>query len=48
MDNWIQCVRNGQSTNDCYPINVPPENEYAEMLSTRIHLIREHILSQAS
>lgn len=46
MDDWVQCVKNGQSTEDCYPINVPPENKYAEMLDTRLQLIRKYILDK--
>ena len=47
MDDWVQHVKKGQPTDDCYPINVPPENEYAEMLAIRIRLIRENILGPA-
>lgn len=48
MDDWVQCVKNRQSTEDCYPINVPPENKYAEMLDTRLQLIRKYILGKTS
>lgn len=48
MDDWVQCVKSGQSTENCYPINVPPENKYAEMLSTRLQFIRKYILGNAS
>ncbi len=44
MDDWVQCVKKGLSTEDCYPVNVPPENKYAEMLATRLQLIRDYIL----
>lgn len=47
MDDWVQCVKNGQPVEDCYPIDVPPENEYAEMLAIRIKLVREYILKQS-
>ncbi len=46
MDDWVQHVKKGESIADCYPINVPPEKEYAEMLATRLNLIREHILNR--
>lgn len=44
MSDWVQCVENGESIDNCYPINVPPENEYAKMLDIRIQLIKKHIL----
>jgi len=48
MDDWVRCVKNGESVEDCYSINVPPKLEYAKMLDTKIQLIKEHILDKMS
>jgi len=47
MSDWVECVKNGLSIENCYPINVPPQKDYAEMLEIRIKLIRENILPLA-
>ena len=44
MEDWIKCVHNKGDIKKCYPINVPPTKGYADMLNTRISLIKEHIL----
>ena len=44
MDEWVEHVRKGKSLKDCYPVNVAPTKEYADMLDTRTKLIRENFL----
>lgn len=44
MEDWISCIYRGGSIEDCYPIGVPPTFEYAQMLNTRIKIIKEEIL----
>lgn len=46
MDDWVQCVKAGQPVDACYPVNVPPEKKYADMLDLRLGLIRKYILCQ--
>ena len=41
MDEWASKVYNGENISDCYPINVPATKEYAEMLTTRMNLLKE-------
>lgn len=45
MEEWIYCVKNNLPTDDCYPIGVPSTMEYAEMLDSRIKIIKEEILN---
>jgi hypothetical protein len=44
MQEWVDCVSNNKSIENCYPINVPPEKKFANMLQIRINLINEEIL----
>ncbi|MBL7797291.1 MAG: hypothetical protein JNJ90_12410 [Saprospiraceae bacterium] len=44
MDDWVQCVKGGRPVEDCYPISIPPEIRYADMLDLRLQLIRKYIL----
>lgn len=45
MEDWIENVENGNSVEDCFPINVSPTREHAAMLRDRTKLIREEILA---
>lgn len=45
MEDWISKVNMGENTTHCYPINVPCTKEYADMLQTRIDLLREDHLN---
>ncbi len=44
MEEWVDCVNNGKSVDDCYPVNAPATKEYADMLQTRINIIKEDFL----
>ncbi len=44
MEDWINCVKNGESIEECYPINVPATIEYAIMLESRIKLIKSDFI----
>jgi hypothetical protein len=41
MMKWVDAVREGQSVEGLIPVNAPATAEYAEMLCTRIEMIRE-------
>ena len=44
MEEWIDHVNKGESVDECYPIYVPPTKEYANMLQTRINIVKEDFL----
>jgi len=44
MQKWVDAVFSGAFVNDLIPVNVAPDEEYAEMLLTRLNFIREEIL----
>jgi len=44
MDEWVDCVGNGVSVDNCYPVNAEPTLENAKMLHTRINLIKSDFL----
>lgn len=46
MEDWVKAVRSGASLEDIYPIAVPPTEEYARMLSSRIESLRNDIIPQ--
>ena len=41
MDEWASKVNNGEDISDCYPVNVTATKEYADMLTTRMNLLKE-------
>ncbi len=45
MEEWASKVNNGEDTSNCYSINVPETKEYADMLITRMNLLKEDHLS---
>ena len=44
MEEWVSKVNNGEDISDCYPINAPATKEYADMLTTRMNLLKEDYL----
>jgi hypothetical protein len=44
MEEWIGFAKQGKPADGCYPINVPPTLEYAEMLQIRVDLIKKDFL----
>jgi hypothetical protein len=46
MEDWVINVRQGKSVEACYPIEVAPSLEYADMLSSRMNLIKQDFLPQ--
>ncbi|HEY0030786.1 MAG TPA: hypothetical protein VGC65_08515 [Bacteroidia bacterium] len=46
MEDWINHVNQNKSVKDCYPINVEPSKDYANMLSSRIKIIKEDFLPE--
>jgi hypothetical protein len=45
MSEWVKRVEKGQSVDDWFPVSVPPEKKYAEMLKRRLTFIKNNILS---
>jgi hypothetical protein len=43
MRTWVDAVRMGQPTEELIPVNVPPTQEYAAMLDSRLRLLEEHL-----
>ncbi|WFB64871.1 hypothetical protein PZ892_06590 [Sphingobacterium sp. WM] len=43
MRDWVDTVLDGESVEDCYPVEVPPTKEYAEMLQVRLDLLDNFI-----
>jgi hypothetical protein len=48
MQRWVDHVKHGKSVDNLIPVNAPPSLEYAEMLQTRLNLIRDNILLNLS
>ena len=46
MQDWVEKVKDGKSTEECYPVNVPPKAKYANMLATRLKMLKEDYLPQ--
>lgn len=46
IQDWVDNVNDGNSVEDCFPINVPQERKYAEMLAIRLKLLIEDYLPQ--
>jgi len=44
MEDWIDVVNKGNSVEECFPISVDPTKEHADMLKTRITLIKNELL----
>lgn len=41
---WVEAVRSGSSLEGIIPVNVSPTREHAEMLSSRLQFIQEHLI----
>ncbi|MDD5010737.1 MAG: hypothetical protein PHQ00_01285 [Phycisphaerae bacterium] len=46
MEDWVNAVRNKTSLKNVYPVVASPTEEHAQMLSSRIKLLREDIIPQ--
>jgi hypothetical protein len=44
MERWIEAVRAGTSLDNVIPVNVAPSRESADLLSSRLDLIRSRLL----
>lgn len=44
MQFWVEAVRSGNSLEGIIPVNVSPTREHAEMLSSRLQFIQEHLI----
>lgn len=45
MSEWVKRVEKGRSVDDWFPVSVPPEKKYADMLKSRLTFIKDNILS---
>lgn len=46
MDSWVRAVREGRPVDDLVPVNAPPTPQYAEMLASRLHILRKTVLGE--
>jgi len=46
MRDWVDTVLQGESVEDCYPVEVPATKEYAEMLENRLDLLDTFIMEE--
>jgi hypothetical protein len=46
MDSWVSAVREGRSVDDLIPVNAPPTTEYADMLASRLRILRKTVLGE--
>ena len=44
MQEWVDTVKAGKSTDECIPVNVPATLEYANLLQRRLKFIRKEFL----
>ena len=44
MQEWIDNVKNGKSLEECYPVEVEPTIENADLLNTRIAFLKRELL----
>jgi hypothetical protein len=45
MQRWVDAVRAGESRDDVIPVNVPPTEELAAMLGSRLKFIRDQLVT---
>jgi len=43
MNDWVECVENGNSLDQCYPVEAPGTLENAKMLKTRLRIITDQL-----
>lgn len=43
-EEWAQCVLDGESLDECFPIPAAPTREHARMLLSRVRFIRDEII----
>ncbi len=48
MEAWIDKVRDGKSVKECFPIHVEPTLKYADMLSSRVKIIKSDFIPELS
>jgi hypothetical protein len=44
MDDWVDAVKTGVGLSKVFPVKVPADAKHAEMLATRLELLREEII----
>ena len=45
MQKWVDAAKVGDPVEELIPVNVPPNQEHAEMLESRLEFIRKELLS---
>ena len=48
MEEWIGNVKQGKSVKNCFPVTVDPTIKYANMLSSRVKIIKSDFISELS
>ena len=46
MEEWIFKVKCGESVSDCFPINIEPTIQHADMLYNRVKIIKEDLIPE--
>lgn len=46
MQRWVDAVRTGAPVDDLIPVNVPPTTAFADMLSSRLAILRGTVLDE--
>lgn len=46
MQRWVDAARAGAPVDDLIPVNVPPTTEFADMLSSRLAILRGTVLDE--
>ena len=45
MQKWVNAVRAGEGVTELIPVNVSPTTEYADLLESRLQLLRERLVA---
>lgn len=48
MQRWVDAARSGAPVDKLIPVNVPPTKEFADMLSSRLSILRGAVLDEIS
>ena len=44
MEDWAMAILKGKSTDNCFPVDAPPDKKHAKMLIKRLRLLRKEII----
>lgn len=46
MQRWVDAVRAGESVDELIPVNTPPTTEYADMLESRLRVLKNNFAGE--